>query len=205
MTHILGLAILCASFSAWSDELVLRREQLLALDNTADQLSKEIRDLERLSAERARNIKNLKAKIQEARHRVEQRQDQLEKIKAKADEVEKAEAAQNSELASIEAKLKDVNAQLAKVNEDYSKADARHKAKLSRIEKDKQEELKRRTELTRRVANFEEYVRRQTGQRDQAEADVQTLSRGNERLYDKLKGPQPASVAPVPEVSYGGD
>lgn len=187
--------ILFISNFAVADELVARRERLLALENTEQSLKNEIVELERLSAHRARNIKLLKVKITETKQRIEQREEEAKKIRAKAETIENAEAALNEQLAASAAKLKTVDQELAKISADYSKAESRHKSRMAQIETEKQEELKRRTDLNRRVANFENFLRTRSAQREVAEVQVRDISRGNEKLYEKLKGP---SAAPNP-------
>ena len=177
------------------DDLVVKKRQLVAINNNADQMSKEIADLDRVSAERAQNIKALNIRIQAARRSLEQQQAELSKVRAQAAAVEKIESASKEQLATADAKLAEVNAQLTKIKDEYAKADAKHKSEMAKIDLEKKEELKKRAELNQRVANYENHLKKNSSTREQARESVDNVYKGNERLYEKLKGRQPSESA----------
>lgn len=189
LTFIAALLFICAPAFAEDIEMANKQQTLIALNNEAGELASEIQNLERASAERAQKIKVLNEKIKRARALVRARQAEIEKVTAQAAVVEKNEAATAAQLAAAEAQLATVTNELNKVKADYAKADARGRAMMAKIEEAKKEELKRKAELTRRVANFEKHLRGEAGKRETAQQQVDQLSRENDRLYDRLKSP----------------
>jgi len=183
------LILLAGPFGAMADEFVDLKDSLVAINKETSEIRGEIEDLERVSAERARNIKILKAKVQAATRHMERQQDELEKVRAQAATVQKAEAGIAAQAAAAEAQLAAVTKELDKVKADYAKEAAKHKAKMAKIEADKKEELKRKAELTERVTNFEAHLRKDSVTRETAQQEVDNIYKGNERLYEKLKTP----------------
>jgi chromosome segregation ATPase len=188
---ILSSVLLILALSSWSapaDELIDLKETLVAVNKETDEIQNEIKGLELASKERAARIQSLRAKIKTAKAQMDSAQDRLTKIRQQSAELEKNETELNQQATAAENQLAAVTKELEKINAEYAKATAQHKAKMAKIEANKREELKRKADLTKRVANFESHLQKQSGQREAAEREVDKIYQGNEKLYDRLKG-----------------
>ncbi len=178
----------CVAFAAEQehDQLAVKQKQLQAANNTRNELADEIGELERVSAERARKIKALDIQLKNARYELAQQQAVTEQARARMDVLTKTEAELSEELVKVEE-------QLAVHTTANAKSDELERAELKKIDEQRSEELKKRTELTAQVAKLTGRKQKHIEKKRIANEQVDELYRYNSRLYDKLKGRLPSN------------
>lgn len=149
------------------DELAMKKQQLVAINNAADEINNEIEELNRVSADRQRRIQELNAQIKQAKRNLSQRQAEAAQVKTDASAIEQ---------------------QLAHVQNEFAIIDDQDKVELARIEAERQVELTKKAELMAQLALLQQKRKVSVKTRKVAQQHVQEIQRDNARLYDKLKG-----------------
>ena len=176
------------------DQVAVKQKQLRVAINTKNELSDEIANLEKVSAERARHIKSLDVQLKAARQELAEQQAVTEQARARAAVLQKTEA----ELAAEVAK---VSEQLALHEAANLKSDEEERAELKKIDEQRAAEMKKKAQLTAQISKLKTRKQKHVDKKRVANEQVDELYRVNARLYDKIKGRLPAVqvVAETPE------
>lgn len=148
------------------DELQDLKAQLVAVNSTKDQLADEIANLEKLSSERARKIKEMKERLAQARRDLAQRLDEASSQRKHADALE-------SELRALQADVRNV--------EDL------HKSEMNSLEAQRKAELLKKEQLTQMAAQLHLKKKKNAETRAVAQEQLAEIQRENQRLYDQIK------------------
>jgi len=148
------------------DELQELKQALIAANSTKDQLADEIAELERVSVERARKIKELKERL------VIARRDLALKMNEAAQQRKHAGALE-AEMLAIEADIKNV--------------EELEQSEMNSLEAMRKAELLKKEQLTALAAKLNIKKKKSAEKRDVAQQEVYNLQRENARLYDQIK------------------